>query len=486
MPPVLGTSQEERHKTMLQDTEVVPQPLGEYQPVDQWQAHVNDLFHQLRGERATEYFQTFTSSDYRLAHALAADYVERVRSRDRKWTDERRSAPLVVHEWGASHGNLAACFLSHVKSLDQSGTIYPRIRYVLVDLRPQALARALAHPDLAGHLDRVETICGNVEDLSAVEAGTVDRIFCNELWNELPTKLMTKKEGEVEEEHVRPNLSEAKHVAIADWSGFLRAFTKKDVAALAGFPPFFDDVIWEREYRKVEWKDVPYRKTIMEFLKQIDDQVLVPVNVGTFGTVKEAKRLLMADGIGFSSFDAGTADLAVLNNPEKPCSGQFGGLYSVMVNLALVTGVANHLGIREVLVEPQREFVGRSLGVNVITLTDLLATHPKAKDLAKWEQDRLIVQTIRALNESYHSPYRRTLHFPLSPDFPQEEREAVQGTLLSMKQDGVPDTVAYLTEEEILASLRELEALGYERDEVDIVWGIPPAGVDYAHWSFKR
>jgi hypothetical protein len=201
--------------------------------------------------------------------------------------------------------------------------------------------------------------------------------------------------------------------------------------------------------------------------------------------VKEAKRLLMADGIGFSSFDAGTADPTVLNNPEKPCSGQFGGLYSVMVNLALVTAVANHLGIREVLVEPQREFAGRSLGVNVITLTDLLATHPKAKDLEKWEQDRLIVQTIRALNESYHSPYRRTLHFPLSPDFPKEEREAVQGTLLSMKQDGVPDTVAYLTEEEILAGLRDLEALGYERDEIDIVWGIPPAGVDYAHWSFK-
>lgn len=470
---------------MLQDTEVVPQPLGDYQPVDQWQAHVNKLFHHLRGARATEYFQTFTSSDYRLAHALAADYVERVRARDRRWSVDRQAAPLVVHEWGASHGNLASCFLSHVKSLDQLGTIYPRIRYVLVDLRPEALASALAHPDLAVHKERIETICGNVEDLSAVQAGTVDRIFCNELWNELPTKLMTKKDGEVEEEHVRPNLSEAKHAAIDDWSAFLRAFTKRDAAALGQFPPFLDDVIWEREYHKVEWKDVPYRKTIMEFLKQIDEQVLVPINLGAFATVKEAKRLLMADGIGFSSYDAGTADLAVLNNPEKPCSGQFGGLYSVMVNLALVGGVADHLGVRDVLMEPQREFVGRSLGVNVITLTDLLATHPKARDLAKWEQDRLIVQTIRALNESYHSPYRRTLHFPLSPDFPPEEREAVQATLLSMKQDGVPDTVAYVTEEEILASLRDLEALGYARDAIDVVWSIPPAEVDYVHWSFR-
>ena len=78
-----------------------------------------------------------------------------------------------------------------------------------------------------------------------------------------------------------------------------------------------DDLIWEREYHKVDWKDVPFRKTITEFMKAIDDEVLVPVNLGAFATLKEAKRLLAPDAVGFSAFDAGTADMAVLNDLDR-------------------------------------------------------------------------------------------------------------------------------------------------------------------------
>ena len=34
----------------------------------------------------------------------------------------------------------------------------------------------------------------------------------------------------------------------------------------------------------------------------------------------------------------------VLNDPEKPCYGQFGGQYSFMINFALVEAVAKQLG----------------------------------------------------------------------------------------------------------------------------------------------
>lgn len=328
--------------------------------------------------------------------------------------------------------------------------------------------------------------CADVQHLDMIGDGTVDRIICNELWNELPTKLLAKKGAEYEEEYLRPNLSERKAASIQDWSGFIKAFDSGDIEGLKRYPAFLDDLVWEREYRKVEWKDVPFRKTITDFLKRIDDEVLVPVNVGACKSIKEAKRILAPGAVGFSSFDAGTADMDVLNDPEKPCYGQFGGLYSFMVNLALLEAIAKHLGIAAVSVETQREFIGNRLGTNVMTLMDLLACHSLAgSKAASWELDRLTIRTIRALNETYESPYQRKLEFPLRQDMPQEERDAMQGTLLSLKPNGVPDTIAYLTEDELAQAEPALEALGYEREAIMMSLGAPPSPVEYHHFRFR-
>jgi hypothetical protein len=306
------------------------------------------------------------------------------------------------------------------------------------------------------------------------------------LWSDLPTKLMSRHAGEVEEEFLRPNLSEALHGKIQDWAAFVRAFDAKDVETLKQFPPFFDDLVWEREYRTVDWKDVPYRKTITEFLRRIDEDVVVPVNVGAFMTMKEAKRLLAPDAVGFSSFDAGTDDLKVLNDPDKPCSGQFGGQQSFMVNFALAEAVAKHMEARTVSIESQREFIGRSLGTNVLTLMDLLATHPMAgQRMEAWEQDRLILKTIKALNETYQSPYESRFEFPIRQDMPVEERDALQALVRSLKPAGVPDTVAYITEEELTLASKDLEAVGYDTQSFLIALTAPPGPVDYFHLAFR-
>lgn len=474
--------------TFSKNPDALPQLIGEFEPLDVWQAHISQIFYGLRAGRIRDYYQTFASADYRLAHALAADYYERVCKRDQT-LDVRREAsgdaspraPLTIHEWGCGNGNLAACFLSHLQKLDQAGTVYPRVRYVLVDDQASALDAARNHPDLAGHQDRLEVLCADAGDLASVKDRTVDRIICNELWNELPTKLMLRNASEVEEEYLRPNLSEAKHEQIQDWPGFVRAFEAKDSQALGRFPPFLEDIVWEKEYRKTEWKAVPYRKTITEFLKKIDEQVLVPVNLGAFATVKEAKRVLAEGAIGFSSFDAGTEDLAVLNDPDKPCYGQFGGQYSFMVNFALVEAVARHLGPATVTLESQREFVGRNLGTNVLSLMDLLAAFPRADRLAPWEQDRLIIKTILLLNQRYQSPYGRPMEFTLRQDMPSAERAELEGILRSLKRDGIPDTVAYVSEEEVTGVLGELETLGYDPHMVQATLRVHPQSVDYLH-----
>ncbi|MGB4068446.1 MAG: SAM-dependent methyltransferase [Nitrospira sp.] len=479
---------------MLQDADALPQLIGEYKPLDQWQIHLNQLFYGLRGDKLRSYYQTFASADFRLAHALAADYFERVTKREK--TAGRQSSnplPLIPHassltvlELGPGNGNLAACFLSHLKTLDKERTVYPRVRYVMVDWEKSVLDGALAHPDLAVHRDRVDLLCGPIHHITGVADGTVDRIMCNELWNDLPTKLLAKHGGEVEEEYLRPNLSESLHAKIQDWSSFVLAFQEKNLDEIKTFPPFLDELVWENEYRKIEWKDLPYRKTIADFLQAIDQEVLVPVNVGAFATLKEAKRLLAPDAVGFSAFDAGTADMNVLNDPEKPCYGQFGGQYSFMINFALVDAVAKHLGLKQMTFEPQREFVGRSLNTNVITLMDLLATHPSAgPKLQAWEQDRLVLKTIRALNETFESPYRRRLEFPLGANMPPDERETLGAIVRALKDNGIPDTVAYVTEEELARAQKDLEEIGYDVDAIQIAMTAPPSPVEYCHFTCR-
>ncbi len=479
---------------MLHDADALPQLIGEYKPLDQWQIHLNQLFYGLRGDKLRSYYQTFASADFRLAHALAADYFERVTKRDK--TAGRQSSnplpltphasPLTVLELGPGNGNLAACFLSHLKTLDKERRVYPRVRYVMVDWEESVLDGALAHPDLAVHRDRVDLLCGSIHHIAGVADGTVDRIMCNELWNDLPTKLLAKHDGEVEEEYLRPNLSELLHAKIQDWSSFVRAFQEKNLDELKTFPPFLDELVWEKEYRKVEWKDLPYRKTIVDFLQAIDQEVLVPVNVGAFATLKEAKRLLAPDAIGFSAFDAGTAEMKVLNDPEKPCYGQFGGQYSFMINFALVEAVAKQLGLKQTTLEPQREFVGRSLTTNVITLMDLLATHPAAgPTLQAWEQDKLVLKTIRALNETFESPYRRRLEFPLGATMPLDERETLGAIVRALKDHGIPDTVAYLTEEELTRAQKDLEEIGYDVDTIQMAMTAPPSPVEYCHFTCR-
>ena len=97
---------------MLQDADALPQLIGEYKPLDQWQTHLNQLFYGLRGDKLRSYYQTFASADFRLAHALAADYFERVTKREKTLGASRQASganasisPLTPHpspflNWG--------------------------------------------------------------------------------------------------------------------------------------------------------------------------------------------------------------------------------------------------------------------------------------------------------------------------------------------------------------------------------------------------
>ena len=59
-----------------------------------------------------------------------------------------------MQEWGVGNGNLAARFLSRLKSADTDQTVYPRIHYTLCDYSEEILNGVRANPNLQEHEGR--------------------------------------------------------------------------------------------------------------------------------------------------------------------------------------------------------------------------------------------------------------------------------------------------------------------------------------------
>ncbi len=137
-----------------------------------------------------------------------------------------------------------------------------------------------------------------------------------------------------------------------------------------------------------------------------------------------------------------------------------------------------------VLALPLIYWMFSSLGTNVISLMELLASYPSPRSLKPWEQDRLILKTIQTFQGQYRSPYQRRIEFPNRNETPPGEREALEAIVQSLGTDGIPDTVAYLTEEEIMSSMAGLEQLGYYRESIMAALTMPTQPIDYRHFSF--
>jgi len=161
---------------------------------------------------------------------------------------------------GCGNGNLAACFLTHLKALDFAGAVYRRTRYVLVDANRDALQTAVAHPDLQSHRERVTTLQADAQDLAGVKDGSVHWIHCNELWNELRTKVILRKEGRSSRSRSGPISATPRPRSSTTGPPSAGLRSQGHRRAQRG-PSFLDEIIWEKDYQPIDWKRVPYRKT---------------------------------------------------------------------------------------------------------------------------------------------------------------------------------------------------------------------------------
>lgn len=451
-------------------------PLGDFQTADTWQVHVNHIFYGTKGPAIHHHFQTYVSRDHRLAHALADEFYAQCASAP-------DSGTLAVQEWGVGNGNLAARFLGRVKELDTAGRVYPRILYTLCDYSQEILNGVQANPNLQEHAGRFATVRVDAGNMTCFQPGSLQKILSNEIWDDLATRVLVKSQGMLYEEYLQPLIDP--EVIGEGLETFQREFERADLQALSARPPFLDRIVWDRAFQRVEVSDWPFGQVIARHMKGIHDDIPTPINVGAFRTLETARNLLADSGQGYTGFDYGMLSMDHLNWEGRPYFKLYGGQYTSMVNFPLLMDVGREVGFREVECEPQHAFVSRSLGEPVISLVELVQNHPQAAQLAPWDVDVLMLQTLQALNTHYRSPYTNKLDYPAMPGTPKKQRKLIQQLAQGMNARGVPDTVAYIAESEVRAVDKALRKLGYREKDLQRSFHPDPTPIQFGKLTFR-
>ncbi len=447
-------------------------PLGDFQPADFWQTHVNAIFYGIQGPGIHDHFQTFVSRDHRLAHALAEQFFDSV-------TQSPINGPLHIMEWGVGNGNLAGSFLSCLKIRDSEGRVYPRLRYSLCDFSEEILKGARLQPRLEDHLGQTDFIHMDAEADDVTPDSPVHQIISNEIWDDLATKVLVKLDGQFLEEFLQPYLDPT-HSPLP-FDEFAEVFKDKNLEQLKSLPAFLDKIHWKRTLRKTDIANLPHADEIKTHFENIDDRIPVPVNTGAFQTLKRANDLLAESSLGYTGFDYGMLGFEELNRVGRPYFKLYGGQYTNMVNFPLLKTVGEGLGFSHTTLEPQQAFVSSQMGEPVLSAVDLVQAHPNIRRLEPWDVDLLMIQTLSALNQNYKSPYRLKLEYPPVQGTPKKQRKRLAEMVKQLSGTGVPDTVAYITLAEAEGALSFLKKIGYRQNDIQDAFNTPPPPVAFAH-----
>ncbi len=452
--------------------------LGDFKPSDTWQTHVNAIFYGTKGPEIHNHFQTYVSLDYRLAHALANDFYAKARGGERPESDV-----WVVQEWGVGNGNLAACFLSHLRAIDSENEVYPFIYYILCDESEEILKGVQANFRLQEHTGKFSTVRVHAEHMNCFRPHSVAKIISNEIWDDLATKVLLKHQGLFYEEYLCPFLNPEALPAEADT--FVEQFGNKDLEKLAKLPDFLNTIHWERDFQRVDLDDWPFAETLKAHAEEFKDEIPMPINTGAFSAIEKAKELLGSSNFGYTSFDYGMKEIQDLNQEGRPYFNLYGGQYTFMVNFPLLENIGRALGFTEITREYQNQFVKKDLGSAVVSLVDLVQNHPQAVNMAPWDRDILMLGTLNALNTVYRSPYSGKLSYPALEETPKKQRKQIAQLAKNLSSRGVPDTVAYVTLEEVLSALKPLRKLGYREKDIRSVFQSSPLPVSFVHIQFN-
>ena len=377
------------------------------------------------------------------------------------------------------NGNLAACFLSRLREIDSDNEVYPFVYYILCDESEEILKGVRANARLLEHAGKFSTVRVHAEHLDCFRTHSVAKIITNEIWDDLATKVLLKHQGLYYEEYLCPFLETLPS------EDFLEQFKNKDLEKLAAFPNFLNTIHWERDFQRVDLDDWPFAEILKAHAEEFKDEIPMPINTGAFAAIKKARELLGPGNFGYTSFDYGMKTMKDLNQEGRPYFNLYGGQYTFMVNFPLLENIGRSLGFTEITREYQNQFVGKDLGSEVVSLVDLVQNHPQVASMAPWDRDILMLGTLNALNTVYQSPYSGKLDYPALQGTPKKQRKQIAQLAKNLSGRGVPDTVAYVSREEVLAALKPLRKLGYREKDIQSAFQSPPSAVAFVHIQFS-
>ena len=428
-------------------------PLGDFKPADEWQTHVNEIFYRIQGPGIHDHFQTYVSQDHRLAHALAEDYFERARQAN-------CTQPYFIMEWGVGNGNLAGCFLSHLQSIDTEEQVYPGTCYILCDFSMEILKGVSNNARLKNHKGKFFTVQIDANHMDCFREKTIDKIISNEIWDDLSTKVLLKRDGSLYEEYIQPLIDPvAAGINIDD---FIKPFNEKNLDLLKGCPRLLQFITWERTYQRVTIDDWPRADILQAHIDLLADEIPIPVNIGALATFRCARHLLRQGGFGYTGMDYGMYSMQELNFSERPYFNLYGGQYTFMVNFELLNQWAHAEGFSSVEKEHQHSYVGRHLQDKVISVVELVQTHSDAPNMSSWDRDILMLKTLNTLNKAYKNHYQSEMKYTAMEGAPSSQQKQIKELASKLSTNGVPDTVAYVTEKEVMKVSADLAELGYD------------------------
>ena len=429
-------------------------PLGDFKPADEWQTHVNEIFYRIQGPGIHDHFQTYVSQDHRLAHALAEDYFEQAR-KQANYTQAR-----FIMEWGVGNGNLAGCFLSHLQSIDTEEQVYPGTCYILCDFSMEILKGVSNNARLKNHKGKFFTVQIDANHMDCFREKTIDKIISNEIWDDLSTKVLLKRDGSLYEEYIQPLIDPvAAEINIDD---FIKPFNEKNLDLLKGCPRLLQFITWERTYQRVTVDDWPRADILQAHIDLLADEIPIPVNIGALATFRCARHLLRQGGFGYTGMDYGMYSMQELNFSERPYFNLYGGQYTFMVNFELLNQWAHAEGFSSVEKEHQHSYVGRHLRDKVISVVELVQTHSDAPNMSSWDRDILMLKTLNILNKAYKNHYQSEMKYTAMEGAPSSQQKQIKELAGKLSTHGVPDTVAYVTEKEVMKVSADLAELGYD------------------------
>lgn len=451
-------------------------PLGDFKPSDEWQTHVNSIFYGIKGPGIHNHFQTYVSQDHRLAHALAEDYFQHVHT-------QAFESVRYIHEWGVGNGNLAACFLSRLRELDTQQSVYPSVHYVLCDYSLEILKGVRNNPRLREHAGKFSTVQIDASQLNCFKNGHAEKIFSNEIWDDMATKVILRQDGLLFEEYLRPHIDPAR--LDIDFESFQKAFSEKNLSVLKNYPTFLQSIEWERSFQRVDIDDWPCPEVLQAHAERLEDNIPVPINTGACNALQRARILLRPHSQGYTGMDYGMFSIDDLNREDRPYFNLYGGQYTFMVNFDLLGEAGKSLGFHDAHKEYQHEFVGRILHDKVVSLVEIVQHHPDAPRMDPWDKDLLMLQTLQSFHPDYKSPYKNKINYPAMPGTPKKQRKQIAKLAESLNPYGVPDTVAYVTQSEVAAASNRLKKLGYRDRDLKKAFNQPPQPISFVCLTFQ-